>query len=142
MPEDKAGLMNLIGTRRASTFDPTNVASHGSTKYMAWKDQEDGTFVDLPCVRSDGYEPFLALRYCRELPPFQEGFSAVYGQSTVRIIFCVRLVIIMPIPHVMLLLIIHLSCTVGNAASKGWLQIFTSWRCLPRPLSTGCQHSP
>ena len=90
MPEEKDGLLKLIESRLASTFDPTNVALHGSTNYITWKDQEGGTFVDLPCVRSDQYEPFLALRYCRELPPFQEGFSAIYGQSTVSIICCVH----------------------------------------------------
>jgi glycosyltransferase involved in cell wall biosynthesis len=108
MPEEKVGLMKLIETGAASIFDPANVALHGSMKYIPWKDQEDGTFVDLPCVRSDRYEPFLALRYCRELPPFQEGFSADYGQSTVSIVCCVRISErIMPIPHVMLLLLNH-----------------------------------
>jgi hypothetical protein len=88
MPEEKVELMKLIGTREASTFDPTNEASHGSTKYAAWKDQERGTFDALPCIKSDQYEPFLALRYCRELPPFQVGFATGHRQDKMSVSDC------------------------------------------------------
>ncbi len=80
MPKDKAGLIRLIKKKQASTFDPTNVGGHGSTKYITWRDQETGTFVDLPCIKSNRYEPYLAFRYCSDLPPFQEGFTG-YGKN-------------------------------------------------------------
>ena len=72
MPKDKVSLINLIKKREASTFDPTNIGGHGSTKYITWRDQSPATFVDLPCIKSNRYEPYLTFRYCSELPPFQE----------------------------------------------------------------------
>jgi len=80
MPKKKSGLFTLIKKKQASTFDPTNVGGHGSTKYITWRDQEIGTFVDLPCIKSNRYEPYLAFRYCTDLPPFQEGFTG-YGKN-------------------------------------------------------------
>ena len=80
MPKQKDELINLIKKRQASTFDPTNEGGHGSTRYISWKDQTEGSYLDLPCIRSNRYEPYLALRYCSELPPFQEGFSG-YGKN-------------------------------------------------------------
>eukprot|EP00986_Skeletonema_menzelii_P016279 scaffold14150_cov118-Skeletonema_menzelii.AAC.2 len=80
MPKQKDELITLIKKRQASTFDPTNEGGHGSTRYISWKDQSEGSYLDLPCIRSNRYEPYLALRYCSELPPFQEGFSG-YGKN-------------------------------------------------------------
>lgn len=80
MPKNKDELIALIKKRQASTFDPTNEGGHGSTRYISWKDQEEGTYLDLPCIRSNRYEPYLVLRYCNDLPPFQEGFSG-YGKN-------------------------------------------------------------
>jgi hypothetical protein len=69
----KEELVALIGTGAASIFDPSNEGGHGSTMYRMWQNQETGTLIDLPCITSNRYEPYLALRYCSELPPFQEG---------------------------------------------------------------------
>jgi len=80
MPKRKDELIRLIKKREASTFDPTNEGGHGSTRYISWKDQKEGSYLDLPCIRSNRYEPYLAIRYCSELPPFQEGFSG-YGKN-------------------------------------------------------------
>ena len=80
MPKNKDELIALIKKRQASTFDPTNEGGHGSTRYISWKDQEEGKYLDLPCIRSNRYEPYLVLRYCNDLPPFQEGFSG-YGKN-------------------------------------------------------------
>jgi len=80
MPRWKNSLFGLIKKKQASTFDPTNVGGHGSTKYITWRDQDKGTFVDLPCIKSNRYEPYLAFRYCSDLPPFQEGFTG-YGKN-------------------------------------------------------------
>ena len=92
MPKDKGELVNLIREKAASTFDPTNVGGHGSTKYITWRDQKIGTFVDLPCIKSNRYEPYLTVRYCSDLPPFQEGFTG-YGKNkmTVSLCFCIHL---------------------------------------------------
>ena len=80
MPKDKERLLWLISRRGASAFDPTNLGGHGSTKYQTWRQQPTSTFVDLPCIKSNRYEPYLVVRYCSELPPFQEGFTG-YGKN-------------------------------------------------------------
>ena len=80
MPKHKERLLWLIGRRGASAFDPTNTGGHGSTKYQTWRQQPTSTFVDLPCIKSNRYEPYLVVRYCSELPPFQEGFTG-YGKN-------------------------------------------------------------
>ncbi|KAL3789050.1 hypothetical protein ACHAWO_004607 [Cyclotella atomus] len=80
MPKDKEALLDMVAVRKASSFDPTNKGGHGSTKYATWRSQEEGNFVDLPCIQSNRYEPYLALRYCSDLPPFQEGFTG-YGKN-------------------------------------------------------------
>ena len=90
MPKNKEELINLIRKKAASTFDPTNVGGHGSTKYITWRDQKIGTFVDLPCITSNRYEPYLTVRYCSDLPPFQEGFAG-YGKNKMTVSFCIRL---------------------------------------------------
>jgi len=73
MSQQKEDLVALIGMGEASIFDPSNEGGHGSTMYHMWQNQETGTLIDLPCITSNRYEPYLALRYCSELPPFQEG---------------------------------------------------------------------
>jgi hypothetical protein len=80
MPKHKKRLLWLISRRGASAFDPTNLGGHGSTKYQTWRHQPTSTFVDLPCIKSNRYEPYLVVRYCSELPPFQEGFTG-YGKN-------------------------------------------------------------
>jgi len=89
MPMNKEELLNLIRKKKASTFDPTNAGGHGSTKYITWRDQEKGTFVDLPCIKSNRYEPYLVIRYCDQLPPFQEGFTG-YGKNKMTWIMQLR----------------------------------------------------
>lgn len=84
MPKHKKALLSLVGKREASSFDPTNAGGHGSTKYITWRDQESGTFKDLPCIKSNRYEPYLAVRYCGDLPPFQEGFTG-YGKNKMTV---------------------------------------------------------
>ena len=89
MPRNKKALLALIKEEWASTFDPTNVGGHGSTKYITWRDQKTGTFVDLPCIKSNRYEPYLAFRFCSDLPPFQEGFTG-YGKNKMTVSFSSR----------------------------------------------------
>jgi hypothetical protein len=57
-------------------------AAHNSTNYYQWYTQAPYTLIDIPCVLSDMYEPYLALRYCHAMPPFQEVFTG-YGQNKI-----------------------------------------------------------
>jgi Glycosyl-transferase for dystroglycan len=87
MPKDKAELLRLWNNRRdksqprADVFHASCQLCHGSTRYTEWlDDQADDVLLPIDCVTSAGYEPYLAFRYCRQLPPFQEAFTG-YGRN-------------------------------------------------------------
>ena len=88
MPKTSRQLKRMIKNREAEIFDPTNVGGHGSTDYKHWLiHQQDPVFnvedllYQIPCLKSHRYEPFVTIRYCRELtPPFQQAFSG-YGKN-------------------------------------------------------------
>jgi len=58
-----------------------NPAGHGSTRYMDWVTQQD-ELLTIECMTSPRYEPYLVMRYCRDLPPFQEAFAG-YGLNKI-----------------------------------------------------------
>jgi Glycosyl-transferase for dystroglycan len=86
MPSDKAQLLRLWrdhgggSKQRAEIFHASCKLCHGSTRYAEWREQADHELLPIDCVTSAGYEPYLAFRYCRELPPFQEAFTG-YGRN-------------------------------------------------------------
>ena len=86
MPKDKEELINLIQKKAVSTTQ-LGTNGHSSTKYKTWMNQKTGTFVDLPCFKSNKYEPYLTVRYCSDLPPFQEGFTG-YGKNKITVSLC------------------------------------------------------
>jgi hypothetical protein len=74
-------LYTILKSKKGHKFDPTNKGGHGSTRYKDWLvDQDEGELLDIECVLSNRYEPFVVIRYCQELPPFQEAFSG-YGKN-------------------------------------------------------------
>ena len=81
MPETQPELYTVLKSKKAHMFDPTNKGGHGSTRYKDWLvDQEEGELLEIDCILSNRYEPFVVVRYCRQLPPFQEAFSG-YGKN-------------------------------------------------------------
>lgn len=82
MPKSLQGLAKMIKEKRGHIFDPTNKGGHGSTDYNAWFKQKPGSLRDIECLQSNRYEPFVAIRYCRDMPPFQQAFSG-YGKNKV-----------------------------------------------------------
>jgi hypothetical protein len=80
MPQTWQDMIHTMQERRAFPFDPTNRGGHGSTLYAQWIKQEAGELLDIPCIQSNRYEPYIAFRYCRTLPPFQTMFSG-YGKN-------------------------------------------------------------
>jgi hypothetical protein len=80
MAQQKSELLDLVIAHKGSPFDPTNAGGHGSTRYQDWLTQKTDELVEIPCVLSNRYEPYLVFRYCRELPPFQEAFTG-YGKN-------------------------------------------------------------
>ena len=93
LPETKHDLLSLLDielvTQNTSAVsEPTmtqfdikgNKAGHGSTRYNDWIKQDDDEVLPIECVTSNRYEPYLVVRYCSDLPPFQEAFTG-YGQN-------------------------------------------------------------
>lgn len=93
---------STTATRGADIFDPYNYGGHGSTDYQYWfqqlqlqlqqrtesttrttrkNKQKKNVLRVIPCLKSQRYEPFVIVRYCREvLPPFQTRFTG-YGKN-------------------------------------------------------------
>ena len=82
MARNLKGLSDGIKSKRITIFDPTNRGGHGSTDYKKWFHQSIGSLYDIPCLQSNRYEPFLLIRYCTDLPPFQSVFAG-YGKNKV-----------------------------------------------------------
>lgn len=80
MPFSSTELREMLNQKRGHVFDPTNKGGHGSTLYAQWIKQTPGTLLEIPCLQSNRYEPFVVLRFCRNLPPFQNAFSG-YGKN-------------------------------------------------------------
>jgi hypothetical protein len=80
MPYTLSELGDMIQNKRGHLFDPTNRGGHGSTLYKEWFHQEPASLEEIPCLLSNRYEPFVVIRYCRDLPPFQAEFSG-YGKN-------------------------------------------------------------
>jgi hypothetical protein len=79
MPHDQNELFDLFRHKNATQFDPSNRGGHGSTRYRDWMEQTE-ELLPITCVLSNRYEPYLVVRYCRDLPPFQTAFSG-YGKN-------------------------------------------------------------
>lgn len=61
-----------------------SIRAQSSTDYNRWFDQEAGTVVEIPRFKSARYEPYMAFRYCKDLPPFQEVFTG-YGKNKITV---------------------------------------------------------
>lgn len=81
VPGTMDDLRPLLDSQDVGVFDlESNWNGHGSTSYKTFLLQNDGELFDLPCINSNRYEPYLAFRYCSDLPPFQEAFTG-YGKN-------------------------------------------------------------
>ncbi|OEU11690.1 hypothetical protein FRACYDRAFT_157236, partial [Fragilariopsis cylindrus CCMP1102] len=81
MPHTFQELSEGIQNKKITIFDPTNRGGHGSTDYAKWFQQPSGSLSPIDCLKSHRYEPFVVIRYCREItPPFQSIFSG-YGKN-------------------------------------------------------------
>lgn len=86
MPETKEELLSIIhedpSNVMVAQFDSKgNVPGHGSTKYGDWMEQDENNQVlSIDCLTSPRYEPYLVIRYCHDMPPFQNAFKG-YGMN-------------------------------------------------------------
>ena len=72
IPDTFERLIIQLGSNLVSVMGSEDIALQGSTLYRSWVQQDQGGLLPIDCVASDHYEPFLAVRYCDGLPPFQE----------------------------------------------------------------------
>jgi hypothetical protein len=72
IPTTFESLVVQLSERSVGIMSPRDIDLHGSTLYRSWIKQEQGELIGIDCVSSEYYEPFLAVRYCEGLPPFQE----------------------------------------------------------------------
>ena len=89
MPSTQQDVFDGMMSRRIFPFDPTNRGGHGSTRYQDWLTQSEDKLLDIDCFQSRRYEPYLVVRYCQDLPPFQEGFTG-YGKNKVSWVMQLR----------------------------------------------------
>ena len=87
IPDTKQELVDLFTSPADSPavipFDSKgNPSGHGSTRYMDWITQDKDELLPIECMTSPRYEPYVVMRYCRDLPPFQEQFAG-YGQNKI-----------------------------------------------------------
>lgn len=89
IPKDVDELIRMVIGHKATAFDPTNRGGHGSTSYLEWARMNPGDLRDIPCILSNRYEPYLAVRYCKDYPPYQEVFTG-YGKNKMTQIMQMR----------------------------------------------------
>jgi hypothetical protein len=53
---------------------------HSTTCSSSWHDQSDSELYPIKCLMSSYYEPYVAVRHCRETPPYQEAFTG-FGEN-------------------------------------------------------------
>lgn len=69
-----------------SIFDYAgNPHGHDSTDYNRWVNQPRASLEDIHCIKSERYEPYLVMRRCGGMPPFQEAFAG-YGWNKISFI--------------------------------------------------------
>lgn len=73
---------NSSSEEQVIPFDGRQSRGHGSTKYDEWVEQRDDQVIEITRFKSPYYEPYLVLRYCYDLPPFQEVFKG-YGLNKI-----------------------------------------------------------
>jgi hypothetical protein len=81
LPRDFEDLVIGLSTSKILPYDPTHFSRQGSTNYRGWMKQAHGELVDIPCVSSNQYQPYLVVRLCNHLPPFQPRFVGYGGNN-------------------------------------------------------------
>ena len=90
MPNDFAALRACLREKNCAVFDGEyNPQGQASTDVRAWQTMPLGSTRRIPCITSERYEPFVALRKSPKTPTFDERFTG-YGKNKVQIIVHLR----------------------------------------------------
>ena len=99
MPSTAVEIPNMVISKDVTQLDPSNTHGHGSTNYKEWfrvvnsmrkgEDTKDHALYNITCFISNRYEPYMVIRVCDTLPPFQEQFTG-YGKNKITWIMHLR----------------------------------------------------
>jgi hypothetical protein len=82
VPHTKAELLQGYEVRKKKR-KIMPLKGQSTTCSSSWRVQTTDDLYPIACFIADDYEPYLAIRYCRETPPFQEAFNGP-GENKVK----------------------------------------------------------
>ena len=89
MPGTISQLARQFNEKKTRVFDVHNRDAHQSTNYREWFKLAPGKIRRIKCIKSNRYEPYLILRKCSLLPPYQEQFTG-YGKNKIQHVLHLR----------------------------------------------------
>ena len=137
MPRSKDDVLKLEYLGKLDPLYQRIKKNQSSISYSSWFEQDLGEFLDVSCIGSNCHEPFLAFRYCDELPQFQNNIHG-YGRNTITVSCNSFTESAWPICFNanFVILLLNNICQVGNVPRTKWIPFFSTWRCLRHTLSS------
>jgi hypothetical protein len=82
VPRNFDDLIVHLGEKSIFPMDPMDYELQGNTNYRGWVRQPRATLMDIDCVSSHNrFQPFLVVRKCQSLPPFQENMKMQHDEE-------------------------------------------------------------
>ncbi|KAG7350179.1 glycosyl-transferase [Nitzschia inconspicua] len=76
VPRNFDDLIVRLGEKSIYPMDPMDYELQGDADYRSWVRQSRSSLLSIECVSSSNrFQPFLVVRKCQHLPPFQEILS-------------------------------------------------------------------
>ena len=89
MPRTQQELRSLIDKEKVAVFDFHIEEAHGTTNIKQWYSLEKYHVKPIDCIQSNRYEPYLILRNCNDIPPYQARFTG-YGKNKIQQVLHLR----------------------------------------------------
>lgn len=82
IPRNYDDMIVRLGEKAIYPMDPMDYELQGNTDYRSWVRQSRGSLLRIGCVSSSHrFQPFLVVRRCQALPPFQESLAVVVSSD-------------------------------------------------------------
>ncbi|KAG7357673.1 glycosyl-transferase [Nitzschia inconspicua] len=83
VPRNFDDLIVHLGEKSVYPMDPMDYELQGNADYKSWVRQSRSSLLSIDCVSpSNRFQPFLVVRKCQHLPPFQEILSTTTDQNS------------------------------------------------------------